>query len=530
MVKTSNPHFSLFLEILKLDKISFIRLGDEHMEKIIDLTCEDARAHFLKGSSYFNNDIPNYLDFEPVLHAVDLVLNGNYFRAFQANNPKNIPGVNYSFLSNKDGNFAWRPLEFIHPAIYISLVDLICKPENWCLFQKRFKDFKYGAVDCCSDPVISLDEEKDKAKQIEKWWQQVEQQSIIYSLEFSHILHTDVTDCYGSLYTHSIAWALHGLEESKDRQNDPHLLGNMIDTFIRAGRYGQTNGISQGSVLMDFLAELVLGYIDEQISSELATVDDFRILRYRDDYRIFTNNDELAENILKVISEQLRPVGMRLGASKTRLSRNVVEESVKPDKLAGIDLEEKGETDAISIQKQLLRLHGFGLRFPNSGALRRLLSNFHKDISKVNYKFDNLEVLVAILTDIAYVSPSSIPAVAGIMSYLISRASTVDEKQKLWTKVHKKMTRVPNNGYLEVWLQRVTKPKEVGLQFSSEEPICKIVNKKPSKLWENMWISSHDLIRALDVSQILVADASEAEEVIKPEEIELFTENAWFVS
>ena len=79
MVKTSNPHFSLFLEILKLDKISFIRLGDEHMEKIIDLTCEDARAHFLKGSSYFNNDIPNYLDFEPVLHAVDLVLNGNYF-------------------------------------------------------------------------------------------------------------------------------------------------------------------------------------------------------------------------------------------------------------------------------------------------------------------------------------------------------------------------------------------------------------------------------------------------------------------
>ena len=36
-----------------------------------------------------------------------------------------------------------------------------------------------------------------------------------YSLEFSHVLHTDVVDCYGSLYTHSISWAIHGLEEAK---------------------------------------------------------------------------------------------------------------------------------------------------------------------------------------------------------------------------------------------------------------------------------------------------------------------------
>ena len=40
-------------------------------------------------------------------------------------------------------------------------------------------------------------------------------------------------------------------------------------------------------------------------------------------------------------------------------------------------------TDAVAktIQKQLLRLHSFGQRFPNSGALRRIVSEFHKDIS-----------------------------------------------------------------------------------------------------------------------------------------------------
>lgn len=159
-------------------------------------------------------------------------------------------------------------------------------------------------------------------------------------MEFSHVLHTDVTDCYGSLYTHSVSWAIHGLPKSKERRRDNSLLGNKIDSLIQAGRYGQTNGISQGSVLMDFVAEIVLGYIDEQINSVLGEPNDFRILRYRDDYRIFANSDHRVEHILKVISDQLRLVGMRLGVSKTVLNRNVVEGSIKPDKLAGIDFQD----------------------------------------------------------------------------------------------------------------------------------------------------------------------------------------------
>jgi hypothetical protein len=38
---------------------------------------------------------------------------------------------------------------------------------------------------------------------------------------------------------------------------------------------------------MDFVAEIVLGYVDEQINLEIGDKKDIRILRYRDDYRIF---------------------------------------------------------------------------------------------------------------------------------------------------------------------------------------------------------------------------------------------------
>ena len=496
------------------------------MKKLVDLTNEEARKHFLKGSSYFNGDLPNYISFEPILTGVNGILKGNGYTDFMSSAPNDLPNVNYNFIANKDGRLAWRPDELMHPAIYVSLVNVICDAAHWTFITNRLAEFEGGSVECCSAPVMSLDEQTDVATQIKSWWQKVEQRSLIYSLEFSHVLHTDVTDCYGSIYTHSIPWALHGLEVAKENKGNKALLGNKIDSHIQASRYGQTNGIAQGSVLMDFIAEMVLGYVDEAISAALGEYKEFRVLRYRDDYRIFTNSDEQAEAILKTISDKLRLVGMKLGVSKTFLSRNVVEGSIKPDKLAGIDLQDLGKSNAKTMQKQLLRLHSFGHRFPNSGALRRLVADFHSEIAKQTEKPDDLEVQVAIATDIAFSSPATFPAVAGILSHLISLA-TAGEKAALWIKVRNKMQRVPYNGYLEVWLQRVTEPKAVGVKFDSEEPICQIVNGKKQVLWENSWISSAALKAALDSSKIVVGVVADATEVVKPAEVELFKQNAW---
>ena len=291
----------------------------------------------------------------------------------------------------------------------------------------------------------------------------------------------------------------HGKEAAKANIGKTPLLGDKIDSHVQAGRYGQTNGISQGSVLMDFIAELVLGFVDEQITFELKEKAGFRILRYRDDYRVFANSDEEAEAILKVVSDKLRGVGMRLGLAKTLMTSSVVEGSIKPDKLAGIDLQDLGETNASTIQKQLLRLHAFGRRFPNSGVLRRLAGDLHEKIVDQKEPPDDLEVQVAIATDIAVVSPLAFPAIAGILSHLISLAPK-DEKTKLWSKVVSKIRRLPYNGYLEIWLQRVTKPQSVGMTFESDERICQIVNGGTPPLWENSWIFEHrfsDGIRGL---------------------------------
>lgn len=496
------------------------------MKRLIDASYDEAHTHFLKGSSYFNGDFPKYISFEPILTGVSAVLAGKALSDFQADKPAKFSNVNYSFNANKDGRFSWRPYELIHPAIYVALVDLICTPENWAQIKARLAAFENGAVVCCGSPVMSIDEQTDQAAQVRNWWQSIEQQSIVYSLDYSHLIHTDVTDCYGSLYTHSIAWALHGLEEAKNKKSDKKLLGNQIDSLIQSSRYGQTNGIAQGSALMDFVAELVLGWVDSQLTEELGVATDFRILRYRDDYRIFANSDVRAEAVLKTVSDKLRSVGMKLGVAKTVVSSNVVEGAIKPDKLAGIELQDLGTKNAQTVQKQLLRLHSFGRRFPNSGALRRLVSEFHTKIVKQTEVPDDLEVQIAIATDLGVTSPQAFPAIAGILSHLISLAKEED-KEGLWERVQAKMRRVPYNGYLEIWLQRVTKPEAVGFELVSTEKICQIVNGGAAALWENDWISSADLKKALDVKKIIVAEPNAMPEVVSPEEVELFAKNAW---
>lgn len=496
------------------------------MKSVLELSATEAKQYFLQGSSYFNADLPSYLGFDVILKDVEEIISGKDWRSFQSSNPAHLPDVNYRFIANKDGRLAWRPLELIHPVLYVALVDLICDDANWSTIAERFKAFRSGVVDCHSIPRVSPDQQSDKATQVRHWWQRIEQESIEKSLEFSHLLHTDVTNCYGALYTHSIAWALHGVDKAKAKRTSGTLLGNKIDSLIRAGRYGQTNGISQGSVLMDFVAELVLGYVDGQITARLDNIDGFKIVRYRDDYRIFANSDSRAENVLKVVSDELRAVGMALAHGKTVLHTNVVESSVKADKRAGIDLRDLGDANAKTIQKRLLRIHAFSLRYPNSGALRRLVAEMHDLVSRKEDKPDDIGVQVAIATDIAFVSPQAFPGIAGVLSHLISLAPEA-EKKALWEAVIAKMRRVPYNGYLEVWLQRVTAPKELGVKLCSDEPICKIANGEETRLWDNDWISNAALVDAMNTLRIRTGSASEVNERVDPSEVELFKQAAW---
>ena len=62
------------------------------------------------------------------------------------------------------------------------------------------------------------------------------------SLEFTHGIKTDIANCYPSVYTHAIDWAL--IVKTKAKSNHEGIrIGSMIDKTLQDMNEGQTNGI-----------------------------------------------------------------------------------------------------------------------------------------------------------------------------------------------------------------------------------------------------------------------------------------------
>lgn len=482
------------------------------------MTAKQARAFLLKPESYCSVDLPPYFTFAKVLSAVSKELLGKSLPSMSSK-PRDHEGVNYSMLSNKDGRHAWRPFQLIHPALYVSLVEQITKSANWKVVRDRFKEFqKPPNFKCLSIPLEASSSRTDKAAQYLNWWLGIEQGSIELALDFNYVLHADITDCYADIYTHSIAWALHTKPVAKAKRGDKSLIGNIIDSHIQDMRHGQTNGIPQGCVLMDLIAELVLGYADLDLSKRLkaAGITEFQVLRYRDDYRIFVQSPQVGEAILKSLTEVLIDLGLKLNTGKTTGSLQVVASSIKADKRGWL----RGRQGDQNLQKHLLIIHAHGIDFSNAGSLTVALAQFHERLTRVK-RIQNPLVLISITVDIAYSSPRTFPVCAAIISKLLSALDSKDERVDAIKKIYRKLSQLPNTGHMEVWLQRISHSFEPKLDY--KEQLCQLVKGKSVDVWNNNWITSTKLKAALDPSQIVNKSKLRAlKPVIKPIEIALF--------
>ncbi len=490
------------------------------------MTAKQARAFLLKPESYCNVEFPAYFTFARLLSDVSKQLRGKSLKSMSSG-VRDYEGVNYEMLSNKDGRHAWRPLQLIHPAIYVTLVEQITLPSHWKVIRDRFKEFQSPLnIKCLSIPISASSGQKDKAEQIGAWWQGIEQGSIELALEYNYLFHADITDCYAAIYTHSIAWAIHTKQKAqhKDNRRNDKLIGNRIDSAIQDMRHGQTNGIPQGSVLMDFISELVLGYADFRLSKRLKRdrITEFRILRYRDDYRIFVQSPQEGERILKTLTEVLIELGLKLNTGKTTGPLPVVVHSLKADKRAWF----RGRQRDPNLQKHLLIVHGHGIDFPNAGSLTVALLRFHERVSKAK-RILNPIALISIVVDIAYSSPKAIPVCAAIISKLLSVIEDDAARVDVIRKIYHKLSQLPNTGHIEVWLQRISHFHEPRLKYT--EKLCRLVKGQSVDVWNNDWIKDKKLKAALDPAKIVnKAKLRSLKPVVSPREIALFATERYF--
>ena len=472
------------------------------MKTILELSHTEARSYFLKQENYCSIKLPPYFDFQSLLNELSKKigckplgdLNKNLSLAKKDKKieyyPENNENVNYTIYTNKDGQLAWRPLQLINPVIYVCLVHSITEENNWKAITDRFKKFcKNENIICSSIPIVKVENNNDETKTkdtILNWWQEIEQESIESALDFSCMLNTDIVDCYGSIYTHSIPWALHSKKVAKEKRTDKKLIGNNVDSLIQSMSYSQTNGIPQGSVLMDFIAEMVLGYADILLSEKIAEYDkigEYKILRYRDDYRIFTKTQEDAVKIVKLLSEVLQGLNFKINSQKTFISNNIIKDSVKPDKLYWNESKQGEKT----LQKHLLLIYSLAEKHPNSGSLSKALDKFHNRIHPLSiFKDENVKILCSILIEIACKNPRTYPIICACLGKILSVEVNQEFKEKIYSSIKVKGTQIPNVGHLEIWLQRLTVKENKGEKY--DEKLCKKVYKPKTEIWNNVWL------------------------------------------
>jgi RNA-directed DNA polymerase len=459
------------------------------MRNILELSGIEAREFLLKEESYLSLDLPSYFSFQQIIDKLNEQLNGKKLSDFITGNPREFDDVNYQLLTNKDGKYAWRPFKLINPAIYVSLIHSITEDNNWQVIRSRFEYFSQDKkIECHSLPIVSEEEnEPSKNYQILNWWQKIEQESISMSLDYKYELQTDITDCYGSIYTHSISWALHSKAKAKKKENrnNKSLIGVSIDNHLQDMSFGQTNGIPQGSVAMDFIAEIVLGYIDTLLSKKLTEigVENYKILRYRDDYRIFTNNPFEAEQITKTLSEILPDFGMRLNPDKTKASDNIIKNSIKPDKRYWITNKRKTE----SKQKWLIQIFLLAEQFPNSGTLDTQMKEFLKFLKKSKKSDPNIVTLISLVTDIAFRNPRVSSTSIAILSLLIKQIENINDKKAIIQRIKIKFSLIANSAFLKVWLQRLYLKIDDSIEY--DEILCKKVVDEKQILWNTDWLN-----------------------------------------
>lgn len=469
------------------------------MKTVLDLTYTKARRYFLESQNYCNMQFPVYIDFTPVLNYVQTTVGTKELKDILKNSkkkPSTYENVNHKILVKKDAQYSYRPIQLINPYLYYLLVRSMTNKSSWKEIKDRFIALHVPNIEVASIPKVKGDADKSHlSASVSSWWENVEQRSLELALSYRYMFVTDITNCYGSIYTHTVAWALMGKSKAKAKKGNQGLLGNTIDQYLQGMQYGQTNGIPQGSALSDFIAELVLAYADKKLSDKVTKekITDYRIVRYRDDYRIFSNSKEEIERIAFYLQEVLSELNFQLNAKKTYLTEEIISESVKPDKTAyisGVPLYRKSKKKVYStmsnLQQEAFFIHQFSKKHPNSGTLIKLLTIFASRLNKIKVSVDVL-VLISVVTDIALSSPKTYKIILAIISNLIIKIKENDEREKVVNAIYNKFQRFPNIGEIQIWMQHITYKSPHPISYT--EDLCKIVSNEPGvELWNNDWV------------------------------------------
>ncbi|OKH87229.1 RNA-directed DNA polymerase [Thalassospira sp. TSL5-1] len=186
--------------------------------------------------------------------------------------------------------------------------------KNWKLFEKNFSlsGNSIGAPEVMgedADRAVKVPSLSELSKHASK--------NISYA---PFILKADIAQCFPSIYTHSISWAAHGIEESKNdtRKESQKNTFNALDYFVRNSQRGNTRGVLVGPDGYRLIAEFILSKIDHELQKIVGN-SIVGAVRHVDDYYIGLRTEYDAQAVLSSLRELISTYELNLNDQKTKI-------------------------------------------------------------------------------------------------------------------------------------------------------------------------------------------------------------------
>jgi len=129
-----------------------------------------------------------------------------------------------------------------------------------------------------------------------------------------YLVKADISNCFPSIYTHALSWALVGKSYSKI-----HKTGNWfndVDLYTRNLKSQETHGILIGPHASNLISEVVLVVVDDELIKK-----GYLFIRNIDDYICFAETNEKAEKFLIDLATALKNFNLSLNHKKTEVSK-----------------------------------------------------------------------------------------------------------------------------------------------------------------------------------------------------------------
>ncbi|WP_028450133.1 RNA-directed DNA polymerase [Chitinibacter tainanensis] len=271
--------------------------------------------------------------------------------------------------------------------------------------------------------------------------------------KYAYMVKADIKNFYPSIYTHSIAWALHGksfIRKPVNLHNYNHL-GNRLDRLFQNANDGCTNGIPIGPVVSDVISEVIASAVDVLLTKLLKSESvEYEAVRFKDDYRILVKSEADAKIVIKSLQAALKEFNLELNDEKTKISalpdglfREWVSKyhAAYPKKLENLTWKQFRELylSVIAIDK----IH------PGTGVIDRFLADITDKEGQLKIWIGdyNIEKVISMLLMLATLRVKAFPKVMAILEGVLNSLFGSTHKEKI-------------TEYLEMYLLRLSKEEE----------------------------------------------------------------------